>query len=72
MAIFRFNRSSQVDSFIAEAQKRFDVLREVQCLRAEKIHHQQRIALIERRLEELRPALDAALQSLEQPQSGAA
>ncbi len=63
-------RSSHVDAFIAKAQLRFDLLREVQCLRAERLHHLQQIKRLDQRLAQLAKPLELALRDLQGADAG--
>lgn len=71
MAIKLFRHNAEVDVYLASMQQRFDVLREVSTLQAERMHHQQRIRLIDERLQQLQTQLNAALSAIK-GQAGAA
>lgn len=64
MAI-RFKYSAQVNSYLRTAQLRFDLLREVTELRAERMHHARRIKEIDMRLAYLAKPLHLALEDLQ-------
>ncbi len=65
MAIKLFRHSAEVDVYLASMQQRFDVLREVSTLQAERMHHQRRIREIDARLERLQAPLRNALDALQ-------
>lgn len=71
MALKLFRHSAEVDVYLASMQQRFDVLREVSTLQAERMHHEQRIRSIDERLQRLQQPLNAALAAIK-GQPGAA
>ncbi len=72
MAIKLFRQSAEVDLYLASMQQRFDVLREVTTLQAERMHHERRIREIDERLQRLHQPLNAALAAIKGDRPGAA
>ena len=64
MSLKLFRHTSEVNVYLASMQQRFDVLREVSTLQAERMHHQRRIREIDARLERLAAPLRNALAAI--------
>lgn len=66
MALKLFRHSAEVDVYLASMQTRFDVLREVSTLQAERMHHTRRVREIDERLTQLQRPLQNALRAIAQ------
>ena len=65
MGLRLFKHSAEVDVYLASMQQRFDVLRQVSTLQAERLHHNRRIEQIDAELARLQRPLRVAIAAIQ-------
>ena len=65
MGLRLFKHSAEVDVYLASMQQRFDVLRQVSTLQAERMHHFQQIERIDAQLARLAQPLRVAIAAIQ-------
>ena len=65
MGLRLFKHSAEVDVYLASMQQRFDELRQVSTLQAERLHHNRRIEQIDAELARLQRPLRVAIAAIQ-------